>query len=71
MHMAAAKGDAYALSLLLGDRTGAGEEVSLIDSLDGNDWTPLHYACQKGSKKCTQVRQPLLTHSVGFVLIRE
>eukprot|EP01052_Picozoa_sp_SAG31_P032380 SAG31_NODE_3546_length_4100_cov_3.507182_2_plen_122_part_00 len=58
VHMAAAKGDAYSLSMLLGDRTGAArgsDATSLMDSVDGNDWTPLHYACQKGSKKCAHV----------------
>jgi hypothetical protein len=56
LHVAAAKGDAYKLSLLIGDRLVAGQSPSqAMDGVDGNEWTALHYACQHGGVKSVRV----------------
>ena len=55
LHVAAAKGDAYMLSMIIGDRTVAGQTPQeAMDGPDGNDWTALHYAAQHGGTKCVQ-----------------
>ena len=56
MHIAAAKGDAYTLSLLIGDRLAAGKTpADALDGVDGNLWTALHYACQLGEPKSVEM----------------
>jgi hypothetical protein len=53
LHVAAAKGDAYNLSMLIGDRLVAGwSPAAAMDGVDGNAWTALHYACQHGGECC-------------------
>eukprot|EP01048_Picozoa_sp_COSAG05_P009375 COSAG05_NODE_766_length_7469_cov_7.800543_2_plen_575_part_00 len=56
LHIAAAKGDAYTLSLLIGDRLAAGKTpAEALDGVDGNLWTALHYACQLGEPKSVEM----------------
>ena len=55
LHVAAAKGDAYMLNMIIGDRLVAGKTPQeAMDSTDGNDWTALHYAVQHGGTKGVQ-----------------
>ena len=55
LHVAAAKGDAYMLNMIIGDRLVAGKTPQeAMDSTDGNDWTALHYAVQQGGTKGVQ-----------------
>lgn len=55
LHVAAAKGDAYMLNMIIGDRLVAGQTPQeAMDGPDGNDWTALHYAVQHGETKGVQ-----------------